>query len=166
MKALLAGLLLLISVPATAQTSPQTPTDIRGTWLSTDEDGNRDSVVEIVREGEQYVGSVRWIRYSVYPAGDRMAGQAIVDRENPDPAQRQNPVLGMKVLWGFREEDGQWTGGQTYSVRSGKQYKAIISLQDENTLKLRGYLGTPLLGQTVLWTRSAVPPREAKPTQR
>ncbi len=131
---------------------------LTGTWLTSDEDGNRDSVVEIFRDGEEYVGEVRWTRFPVYPENDPMAGEPVVDRENPDPALRQRSVIGLRVLWGLRFDDDEWVGGRTYDVRHGKIYKSKIRLDGTDRLKLRGYIGTPMLGQTVIWTRSPIPP--------
>ena len=36
---------------------------------------------------------------------------------------------------------------------NGKTYNANISLQPDGKLRLRGYVGTPMLGETQLWTR-------------
>ncbi len=138
------------------------PDDITGTWLTADEDGNRDSVVEIFRDGLEYVGELRWIRNSVYPEGDPMAGEPVVDRENPDPALRKRPLLGVRILWGLRFDDDEWVGGRTYDARRGKVYKSKLKLKNKNRLKLRGYIGTPMLGKSVIWTRSPIPPTDSK----
>lgn len=134
---------------------------IVGKWLTTDKDGNRDSVVEIVNDGGVYNGKVIWLRYDAYPEGDPkgMAGQPIVDRENPDEALRTRPIQGMTILKGLKYDDEEWTGGKIYAVREGKEYKAKVEMPDDNTLEVRGYIGTPFLGQTVEWTRSEVPPK-------
>lgn len=136
------------------------PDAIVGTWLTTDNDGNRDSVVEIVNENGVYRGTVAWLRYDVYPEGDAMAGQPVVDRENPDEALRKRPIMGITIVEGLKFDDDEWVGGTIYSAREGKTYKAKAELKDADTLKLRGYVGTPLLGKTVIWTRSSVPPAE------
>lgn len=162
--------LLLITLLLTASLLPQgaiaqnAPADaIVGTWLTTDEDGNRDSVVEILQRDGVYIGIVRWILFARYPVADRMAGQVIVDRENPEPALRERPVLGLEILSGMQYSDGSWSDGLIYSVRTGKHYRARITLVDSDTLKLRGYIGTPFLGSTVRWTRSPIPPPDSAP---
>ncbi len=156
----IAILLLLVASLAQAQTGDA----ILGTWLTTDEDGHRDSVVEIVREGDLYTGLVRWVRYETYPAGDRMTGQPLVDRENPNPELRNRPVLGLPVLQNLRFQNNRWGNGTIYSVRTGKTYRVHLTLPQPDTLKLRGYLGAPLFGQTVYWTRSTIPPAVAEAT--
>ncbi|MGJ8669305.1 MAG: DUF2147 domain-containing protein [Oceanococcus sp.] len=156
-KILIASLLLATAVPLMAVE----PDAITGTWLTSDEDGQQDSVVEIFRDGDHYVGEVRWIRFLTYPADDPMAGQAVVDRANPDPALRERSVMGLRVLWGLRFNDGEWVDGRTYAARKGKTYKSKATLVGKDKLKLRGYIGTPMLGKTVIWERSEIPPKFA-----
>jgi len=146
--------MLLLANPAAAQTADA----ILGTWLTTDENGYRDSVVEIILQDGRYAGLVRWVEFTTYPEGDRMAGQALVDRENPDPNLRERPVLGLPVLQGLSFDGEQWVGGTTYSVRSGKTYRVRLRLAEPEILEVRGYLGSPMFGQSVYWTRSAIPP--------
>ena len=43
--------------------------------------------------------------------------------------------------------------GAIYSAEDGKAYKANLSLQADGTLRLRGYVGAPILGKTQIWTR-------------
>ncbi len=153
--------LTAILLPLTASLAwAQAGDAILGTWLTTDEDGNQDSIVEIIRDGGTYAGVVRWVRFRTYPDDDPMAGQPLVDRSNPDPDQRGMPVVGLAVLRDLHYDDGMWRDGTTYSVRSGKTYRVRISLPEHNRLKLRGYIGSPFLGKTVYWNRSPIPTPE------
>ena len=43
--------------------------------------------------------------------------------------------------------------GQIYNGENGKTYNANISLQPDGTLRLRGYVGSPMFGETQIWTR-------------
>ena len=43
--------------------------------------------------------------------------------------------------------------GQIYNGENGKIYNANISLQPDGKLRLRGYVGSPMFGETQLWTR-------------
>jgi uncharacterized protein (DUF2147 family) len=87
-----------------------------------------------------------------------------VDSENPDPAKKTRPVLGMPILIGMApnpKEPGKWSG-EIYNSQNGKMYTANISLADENTLNLEGCLVWPLC-QTQQWTRVKTPPPGAPP---
>lgn len=118
--------------------------------------------VEVSRRGEEYRGEIVWLGEPLYPADDPegMGGQPRIDRENPDPALRERPILGLKILDGLEYDgDGEWTGGTIYDPENGKTYKCKAHLSDGGrTLHLRGYIGFSLLGRTTEWTR--VTPRQ------
>jgi uncharacterized protein (DUF2147 family) len=81
-------------------------------------------------------------------------GKPKIDSQNPDPALRTRPILGMDLIAGFsRKSDTQWVKGTIYDPRDGKTYKCVMKLQRDGSLKVRGYVGLPLLGKTVVWTR-------------
>jgi uncharacterized protein (DUF2147 family) len=87
-----------------------------------------------------------------------------LDTENPDPAKKSRPTLGMPILLGLApvpKEPGKWAG-EIYNSQNGKVYTANISLADENTLDLEGCLVWPLC-QTQQWTRVKAPPANAQP---
>ncbi|QCE32177.1 DUF2147 domain-containing protein [Acetobacteraceae bacterium] len=48
--------------------------------------------------------------------------------------------------------------GMVLDPRSGAYYHASLWMDRLDTLKLRGYLGIPLLGRTVTWSRYKGPP--------
>jgi uncharacterized protein (DUF2147 family) len=48
---------------------------------------------------------------------------------------------------------GPFEDGHIYNGENGKTYNANISLQPDGKLRLRGYVGTPMFGETQLWTR-------------
>jgi uncharacterized protein (DUF2147 family) len=83
------------------------------------------------------------------------------DVENPDPAKRNRPTLGMPIIIGMApKEPNKWTG-EIYNSQNGKMYTASISVADENTLDLEGCLW--VLCQTQKWTRVKAPPPNAPP---
>ena len=80
-------------------------------------------------------------------------GNAKLDTNNPDPALRSRPIIGMDLIAGFsRAGKTKWEDGTIYDPRDGETYKCVIKLQRDGTLKVRGYVGIPLLGKTVVWS--------------
>ena len=81
-------------------------------------------------------------------------GKEKLDKHNPDPALQSRSLLGMDLIAGFvRAGKKKWEDGTIYDPRDGKTYKCVMKLQRDGTLKVRGYVGIPLLGKTVVWTR-------------
>ena len=89
------------------------------------------------------------------PDGKVVAPEQANDFRNPDPALRSRKVLGMPLIWGFKKgaEPNSFEDGQIYNGENGKTYNANITLQPDGKLRLRGYVGTPLFGETQVWTR-------------
>ena len=134
----LAGLLGMLSASAAQDVPP-----IEGTWLS----GDGDGWIEITLVGGGLSGVI---------AGSPNADDERPDRDekNPDPALRDRPLTGLDLVAGFAYDgDGRWTGGTIYDPISGKSDRCIITWVAENTLKVRGSIGVPMLGRTETWTR-------------
>jgi uncharacterized protein (DUF2147 family) len=144
-----AAVLLMFGASAYAQNDPDA---IIGTWLR-NEPGH-EAQIQIYKSNGKYFGKVVWLKEPVYPPGDKMAGKPKVDRENPDPKKRQDPILGMVTLRDFVYAGGnQWKDGRAYRVENGKEYKCKMTLTSPDVLEVRGYIGFSLLGRTETWTR-------------
>ena len=118
---------------------------IEGTWLSAD--GTGWIKIEIGANGP--IGSI-----AGSPDDPEQQNPSDKDELNPDPALRDRPLLGLTIMQGFKAAgDGKWKSGKIYDPNSGKTYKCKLTLVDDNTLELRGYIGISLLGRTETWIR-------------
>ena len=64
------------------------------------------------------------------------------------------PIVGMRVVWGFTQDDDEWVGGRVFDPEGKKIYRGKIKVVDAGRkLDLRGYVGIPLIGRTQTWTR-------------
>jgi uncharacterized protein (DUF2147 family) len=134
------ALVLVLLVARTA--SAATPL---GTWYA--EGGAAQ--VRIERCGGALCGRVVWLR-----APFDEEGCLLRDRYNPDPRLRTRPVEGLEVLHGLQERgDGTWTNGRIYDPSTGHTYTCQLALDGDDRLRLRGYLGIPLIGRTTTWIR-------------
>ncbi len=127
------------SISLTAQT-------IFGTWNSFDEETNEiESVIEVYeKDGKAYAKIVK-----------------ITDPERQEAtcfkckgSRKDQKILGMDILTGLKKKKDEWSGGKILDPKNGKEYKCYIKLLDDNTLKLRGYIGFSLLGRTAIWKRA------------
>jgi uncharacterized protein (DUF2147 family) len=75
------------------------------------------------------------------------------DRFNKDPRLRARPLIGMVIMWNLVYADGKYADGYVYNPEDGGTYRMKAWLTTRNSLKLRGYMGISLLGQTQTWTR-------------
>lgn len=76
------------------------------------------------------------------------AGNPRLDDRNDDEVLRQRPVLGLELLSGYRYEDGRWQG-KIYDPKTGNTYTSRMWVDGDGRLKMRGYVGIPMLGRTV-----------------
>ncbi|MFV1996574.1 MAG: DUF2147 domain-containing protein [Acidiferrobacterales bacterium] len=144
--------LLLIALFVTAPVGATEYDGILGQWTTAE--GKSRIVLSKCDAG--LCGEIVWLKVPVYPADDEkgMAGKPKVDRENPDPALRNNPTVGLQVLRGFTtRRDNVWEDGTVYDPDNGKTYKAKLALENEKTLKVRGFIGFSWIGRTSVWTR-------------
>jgi uncharacterized protein (DUF2147 family) len=89
-------------------------------------------------------------------------GYQPMDEHNPDRARRGDRMCNHIVMGGFhpsRDRDVTWDGGWIYDPDHGTTYSAKITLIDKDTVRLRGYIGLPLLGRTLVLHRLAAPPQ-------
>ena len=97
------------------------------------------------------------------------SGYTPTDELNPDPAHRAAPLCGLQLIGGFKpstRKDGDWDSGWVYNPDSGKTYAGAISKVNDDTVKLRAYIGIPLIGKTLVLHRvTDVPARCAAATK-
>jgi uncharacterized protein (DUF2147 family) len=117
-----------------------------GTWVTEDGAGH----VAIAPCAERLCGTLVWLED---PLGDD--GEPVTDRNNPDPALHDRPVLGLTILTDVASSRRRnvWDGGAIYDPQTGNTYRVRLTLTDPRTLQVRGYVGTPILGRTTMWRR-------------
>jgi uncharacterized protein (DUF2147 family) len=79
-----------------------------------------------------------------------------VDLHNPNPKRRGRSTVGIVLIWKLAFEAGEYIDGYVYNPRDGKTYRFEAKMVDKNTVKIRGYMGIPLLGQSQIWKRVQV----------
>jgi uncharacterized protein (DUF2147 family) len=146
---LLAASLLALPLPAAAQ-GPS----VMGTWLT----ASKTAQVRIAPCPDASYGPICGTIVSLQnakgPDGNVVAPDAATDFRNSDPALRSRKIIGMVLLYGFKPAGpNTYEEGTIYSAENGKTYKANVSLQQDGTLRLRGYVGSPMFGETQVWTR-------------
>lgn len=150
MNKLVVGLGCVLCLCFASVTLAQQADDVVGVWVT----AKGDSRIEIYEKAQLYFGRIVALKEPTYKPGevDGMAGKARVDRNNPDKSLRNRPLLGLVLMTGFSFDDGVWRG-RIYNPRNGKTYRSNMSLREDGSLRLRGYIGVPWLGRTTVWQR-------------
>ena len=131
--------------------------DLIGIWQTADTE-NGCSHIEITRVGDEYEGRIVWLSKPRYDEDDErgMGGLEVIDRENPDPQLREQPILGLRLMHSFIfDGKRKWKDGRIYDPENGKEYRCKLTLQDPDTLEVFGYIKVALvkLGRNTTWTR-------------
>lgn len=136
-------------IPVAAQIHK--PDDIIGVWLNEEATGK----IQIYKEKDKYFGKLVWLREPI----DKATGLPKSDKENPNPSLQSAPVIGLVNLKDFTfDGKEEWSGGTIYDPKNGKTYKCFIRFENQNKLKIRGFIGISMLGRNTYWTRSTHQP--------
>jgi uncharacterized protein (DUF2147 family) len=119
-----------------------------GTWLA--EGGAATVEIAPCAGSDALCGRVTWLRSPLDEDGC-----VLRDAKNGDPTLRGRPVVGLEVLRDLApgEAPDTWDGGTIYDPGSGNTYRCSAALDGADRLRLRGYVGIPILGRSTTWIR-------------
>ena len=130
---LLGAAALMVTAPAQASTDRA-----HGLWLT----ANGKAIVQMEPCGAKTCGKMVWV------------ANPKLDVNNQDPAKQGRPICGLQLIGGMEQaKSGKWRDGWIYNPRNGKTYGVDVTAVSDTELKVRGYLGLSLLGQSQTWTR-------------
>lgn len=93
-------------------------------------------------------GTLLWLQDGKDPAGAPKH-----DANNPDPALRSRPLVGVKLISDLkRDAPGAWKDGKIYVPETGRTARANVSANPDGTLKVEGCVAVICQGKT--WTRA------------
>lgn len=141
---LIAGI-LISSLTFFASAQSVQSDDIAGLW----ETGSGKARVNIIKSGNYFYGRIVWLKE---PLNEE--GKPKVDKNNPDETKRSTPLLGYRMLSSFEYKgDNLWEDGTIYDPESGSTYSCKITMDDKNTMNIRGFVGIAAFGRTDVWKR-------------
>jgi uncharacterized protein (DUF2147 family) len=107
---------------------------IVGVWFTE----NNSSKIQIYKADNQYFGKIIWLA----PKSEK-------------EDLKVKPTLGYQIFKKFTyESKNLWSGGQVSDPRSGMTVSGKMTLKDDKTLSVRGYVGAPMFGKTVILKRA------------
>ncbi|WP_119394055.1 DUF2147 domain-containing protein [Salinibius halmophilus] len=120
--------------------------DIEGDWLSVDDEtGEQRSRITISQaEDGTFVGNIAEI-YNPSADPSTLRCSACTGE------LKDQPMIGLPLLWGLTEKNGEYTGGHIVDPESGKEYKLKAKINGDGNLEVRGFIGFSLIGRTQVW---------------
>jgi uncharacterized protein (DUF2147 family) len=116
-----------------------------GNWKTIDDvTGKAKSIVSIYEDNGKIYGKV--IKILTPGEENKVCSECEGDKKN-------KPIVGMVILTDLEKDDDEWNDGEILDPNNGKTYSCYISLEGNNKLKVRGFLGFSLLGRTQYWYR-------------
>lgn len=119
-----------------------------GTWKTLDDKtGQEKSIVEITEQSGVLEGKVLEILTEPEGGKNKLCDKCKGERKD-------QPVVGMTILWGLALDGDEWKGGKILDPKNGKIYKSKLKVTaGGNELDVRGYIGIAVLGRTQTWKR-------------
>jgi len=139
--------LAAILVTSAIQAQSFSKKDFEGVWVSVDDVSNqRKSEISLyVEEGKLYGQIARLLL-------EEDKGKQCVACKG---SLKDKPIEGLTIIEGLEWDGSAWTSGKILDPANGKQYSCTLTLENDQTLKVRGYLGISLLGRTQTWYKSS-----------
>ena len=121
------------------------PASFEGTWVNIDDEtGVEKSELTLYVEDGKLYGTIDKL---LLPEDQ---GQVCT---NCKGKEKGKSIEGLVIVRGLSKDGESWTDGEIMDPANGKSYDCTLTLKDDNTLNVRGYLGFSFLGRTQIWKR-------------
>ncbi len=118
--------------------------DVFGVWQSYDKSGQPRSHIKLYEKDGKLFGRIVKIMSGTTPEICRGC-----------PGEKNGKVtLDIDIIWDMEKHGDIWKDGKIINPEGGKIYGCKIWLQSANKLKIRGFLGSPIIGRTQVWDRA------------
>lgn len=138
---LFCALICSFSIKSIAQNSNA----VVGIWRN----GEGTAMIQIYEKSAKYNGKIVWLKIP-----NDANSKPKTDVNNPNEKLQLRPIKGLENLVGFvYKEDNKWEDGTIYDPKNGNDYSCTLTLTDNNTLEVRGFVGISVFGRTDVWKR-------------
>ena len=120
---------------------------IIGQWKTFDDKTNeKKGIVEIYKTDNLYFAKII----------ETFIGEENSICEACKGTKKNQPILGLVVIENIKKDENEFNGGSILDPENGEIYKCSLELinnNNNNKLKVRGYLGFSIFGRTQYWIR-------------
>lgn len=120
---------------------------ISGNWLTE----KNEAKINVYKDKDgKYYGKIYWLKVS-----NDENGKPKKDIKNKHENLRNRSLIGVLILSGmqFNSSDKVWENGRVYKPDYGHDADCIIYYIDENTIKVKGYMGLKWISESQIWKR-------------
>lgn len=135
---------LLISLAGKKQVFAQGTDQIERVWYNE----RLTAKIQVYKGTDgKFYGKVTWLKYPLMANG-----QPKINGYSPHPERRNDPIIGLQILSGFKKAGKvTYEGGTVYDPENGKTYDCNLTYKGTKLL-VRGYVGFSMFGKTTTWT--------------
>jgi uncharacterized protein (DUF2147 family) len=127
------------------KSAAQAANAVTGIWKN----GEGTAMVQIYEKSDKFYGKIVWLKIP-----NDANNKPKTDINNPNEKLQTRPLKGLENLIGFAYKgNGIWEDGTIYDPKNGNDYSCTMTLVDNNTLEVRGYVGVSVFGRTDVWKR-------------
>ncbi len=121
---------------------------ITGIWWNDE----KTTKIKVEKKDGKFIGTIVYIIPEKYENG-----QPPKDEKNPEERLRNRSLIGLQILSNFEYDSkkNEWNNGKIYDPKSGNTYDCYAWLENNNLLKLKGFVaGIRFLGRSSEWYRT------------
>lgn len=135
---------VMLALPALAD-----PVSPAGRWQTVDDNTKKPrSFVTVVEVNGQLEGTIDKL---IVEPGEDPAPKC----DKCEGSRHNQPVVGMKILWGLTKDGDKWGNGRILDPENGKTYKCWVRVtEDGKRLEVRGFFGFSAIGRTQYWLKA------------
>lgn len=106
----------------------------------------KNAKVEIYKKNGKYYGKICWLKTPYSPDG-----KPFLDKNNPNKALRNRPIMGLIFLSDFVYSNGEWINGKMYAPKEGMNVNGRLKFLSNNELEVKAsYL---MISAKRIWTK-------------
>ena len=119
--------------------------EVFGKWYSIDPDtGKNESIINVYEKDDKVYAQIETI------LKEEDKDKTCIECTGKD---KDKPIEGLVIMKGLVKDGDEYNGGKILDPKNGKYSQSYKSLEEENTLTLRGYRGFSLIGRPEYWYR-------------
>jgi uncharacterized protein (DUF2147 family) len=150
MMRLLLIVLMMLGMSTAYASGEYDPVSPVGDWKTVDDVSGKVLAVIQIKELPDHTLSGTLIKTYPQPGSN----DHVCSKCDPSDPRYNKPILGMRILTGFKHNGDSWGEGEILDPKKGAVYRCKIHVVDNGKkLNVRGYVLFPMLGRTQTWIR-------------